>query len=101
MKRSHLKNILRKTGNPEDRRAYKKQMNLVVKLNKQQKQSYFRAIDANNSKKSLWKMPTLFFKQRDPWKQDYFGWKVILLCLMINMLLQFSMNETKQTLMRF
>lgn len=53
MKRSRLKNIARKTKLPEDKAAYKRQRNFIVKLNKKQKRKYFDSIDTNNTK-SLW-----------------------------------------------
>ena len=61
MKRSRLKNISRKSGKPENRRAYQKQRNLVVKLNSQHKKSYFRSITPQNSKTSLWKICKPYF----------------------------------------
>ena len=53
MKRSRLKNIARKSNLPEDKAAYRRQRNLIVKLNRKQKQKYFDSIDPNNIK-SLW-----------------------------------------------
>ena len=64
MKRSRLKNISRKSGKPEDRRAYQKQRNLVVKLNTQHKKSYFRSITPQNSKTSLWKICKPYFSNK-------------------------------------
>ena len=64
MKRSRLKNISRKSGKPEDRRAYQKQRNLVVKLNSQHKKSYFRSITPQNSKTSLWKICKPYFSNK-------------------------------------
>ena len=64
MKRSRLKNISRKTGNSEDRQAYKKQRNIVVKLNSKQKKSYFRSITPDNSKTSLWKICKPYFSNK-------------------------------------
>ena len=47
MKRSRLKNVANKTGNCEDISAHKKQRNLVVKLNKEQKAHCFGNIEKN------------------------------------------------------
>ena len=54
MKRSRLKNLANQTKNPEDIRAYKKQRNLVVTLNKQQKKIYFSSIHTDGNKTSFW-----------------------------------------------
>ena len=64
MKRSRFKNVSRKSGKPEDRRAYQKQRNLVVKLNSQHKKSYFRSITPQNSKTSLWKICKPYFSNK-------------------------------------
>ena len=63
MKRSRLKNISRKTKLPEDIQAYHKQRNLVVKLNKKQKKSYFESIDTTKEK-SLWNMCKPYFTNK-------------------------------------
>ena len=54
MKRSHLKNIANKSGNEEDKLAYKRQRNLVVKLNKKQKRLFFNEVNDESPKQSLW-----------------------------------------------
>ena len=54
MKRSHLKNVANKSGDVKDKIAYKKQRNLVVKLNREQKKLFFNKIDTENPKQSLW-----------------------------------------------
>ena len=56
MKRSHLKNVANSTGNIQDKNAYKKQRNLVVKLNREQKNLYFSKVDTKNPKQSLWRL---------------------------------------------
>ena len=56
MKRSHLKSIANKTKSPSDKENYRKQRNLVVKLNKQQKKTLFDIINFDtNGNKSFWK----------------------------------------------
>ena len=47
MKRSYLKNIANKTNDPEDVLNYKRQRNLVTKLNKIEKKLYFQKVDIN------------------------------------------------------
>ena len=54
MKRSHLKNVVNKSGDVKDKIAYKKQRNLVVKLNREQRKLFFNKIDTENPKQSLW-----------------------------------------------
>ena len=54
MKRSRFKNKANKTQLPRDKPNYKKQRNLVTKLNKQFKKEYFDNIKDNNDSKNLW-----------------------------------------------
>ena len=61
MKRSRLKNVANRSGNENDIAAYKKQRNLVVKLNKQEKSLYFSRIDTGNPNFSLWNVCKTFF----------------------------------------
>ena len=56
MKRSRLKGISNKTCAHRDVIAYKQQRNLVVKLNREQKQLYFNRINTTDPKCSLWKI---------------------------------------------
>ena len=51
MKHSRLKNRGNKTQLPSDRQNYKKQRNLVTKLNKQFKKKYFDNIEDNTDSK--------------------------------------------------
>ena len=53
MKRSQLKTIANKTKSPTDMAGYKKQRNLVVKLNRQAKKRHFT--NASKSTKCFWK----------------------------------------------
>ena len=64
MKRSRLKNVANKTCNENDIAAYKKQRNLVVKLNRQERELYFSKIDTDSPKFSLWNdMQNFFWKE--------------------------------------
>ena len=56
MKRSRLKKIANRSGNSLDITAYKKQRNLVVKLNREQKTHFFNNIDTKNPNQSLWNL---------------------------------------------
>ena len=55
-KRDHEKisNVANKSGDVKDKIAYKKQRNLVVKLNREQRKLFFNKIDTENPKQSLW-----------------------------------------------
>ena len=64
MKRSRLKYIANKSKRPEDFAAYKRQRNLIAKLNKQQKKLFFNQIDVEDNKKSLWKICSPYFSNK-------------------------------------
>ena len=67
MKRSRLKNKANKSGKLDDKIAYKKQRNLVVKLNKDIKKSFLRSqITENTSdnKKNFWKLCKPLFTEK-------------------------------------
>ena len=55
MKRSELKNKANKTKYHEDILNYKKQRNLVTKLNKNSKKAYFNSLSGDTSKKPFGK----------------------------------------------
>ena len=55
MKRSKLKRIANQTGSPKDIADYRKQRNLVVKLNRQAKKDFFRSATSYNGSKTFWK----------------------------------------------
>jgi hypothetical protein len=61
MKRSRLKNVANRTKLHADSQAYKKQRNLVVKLNKQHKQLYFDNISTKELTRSIWNLCKPFF----------------------------------------
>ena len=54
MKRSKLKNKANKTKSADDLIKYKKQRNLVVKLNKNCKEEFFDNLEIKNKTKSFW-----------------------------------------------
>ena len=55
MKRSHLKNITNKSGDPLDLENYRKQRNYVVNLNKKAKRSFFNNVSPQDTKsKNFW-----------------------------------------------
>ena len=62
MKRSQLKTIANKTKSPTDMAGYKKQRNLVVKLNRQAKKRHFT--NASKSTKCFWKAVNPYFSTK-------------------------------------
>ena len=48
MLQSRLKNRANRTGNEEDSKKYKKQRNLVVKLNRASKRNFFKKLEPTN-----------------------------------------------------
>ena len=54
MKRSQLKNKANRTKKLEDITKYKKQRNLVVKLNRESKTKYFDNIQTSKNSKPFW-----------------------------------------------
>ena len=67
MKRSRLKNKANKSGKLDDKIAYEKHRNFVVKLNKDTKKSFLRSqITENTSdnKKNFWKLCKPFFTEK-------------------------------------
>ena len=64
MKRSRLKNKANKSGKEEDLKAYKKQRNLVLKLNRKAKKNFLKSCFSTNGKmknKNFWKLCKPFF----------------------------------------
>ena len=53
MKRSQLKNKANKTKAPDDFASYKKQRNLVVRLNKEAKHTFFDSLDTSKDYPNL------------------------------------------------
>ena len=64
MKRSHLKNKANITKNPSDLVNYKRQRNLVVKLNIANKRKYFSEISQLNSSKPFWELCKPYFTNK-------------------------------------
>ena len=64
MKRSHLKNKTNKTQLPSDKQNYKKQCNLVTKLNKQFKKECFDNIEDNTDSKKFWNECKPYFSNK-------------------------------------
>ena len=67
MTRSRLKNKANKSGKEEDLKAYKKQRNLVLKLNKKAKKNFRKSCTTTNDKmknKNIWKLCKPFFTEK-------------------------------------
>ena len=67
MTRSRLKNKANKSGKEEDLKAYKKQRNLVLKLNRKAKRNFLKSCISTNVKmknKSFWKLCKPFFTEK-------------------------------------
>ena len=61
MKRSRLRNVANKTKALSDVLAYKKQRNIVVKMNRQRKYNFFSNINPMDRRKSLWNICGPYF----------------------------------------
>ena len=64
MKRSELKNKANRTKLQEDIAKYKKQRNLVVKLNRDSKFRYFDNIETSKNSKHFWNECKLYFSNK-------------------------------------
>ena len=64
MKRSQLKNKANRTNQLEDITKYKKQRNLVVKLNRESKTQYFGNIQTSKNSKPFWDKCKPYFSNR-------------------------------------
>ena len=67
MTRSILKNKANKSGQEEDLKAYKKQRNLVLKLNRKAKKNFLKSFIFTNDKmknKNFWKLCKPFFTEK-------------------------------------
>ena len=67
MARSRLKNKANKSGKGEDLKAYKKQRNLVLKLNRKAKKNFLKSCISTNDKMkniNFWKLCKPFFTER-------------------------------------
>ena len=66
MKRSKLKNKANRTKLQEDIAKYKKQRNLVVKLNRDSKLRYFHNIETSKNSKPFWNVCKPYFSNKYP-----------------------------------
>ena len=67
MTRSRLKNKANKSGKEEDLKTYKKQRNLVLKLNRKAKKNFLKSCISTNDKmknKNFWKLGKPFFREK-------------------------------------
>ena len=67
MTRSRLKNKANKSGKEEDLKAYKKQRNLVLKLNRKAKKNFLKSCISTNDKMkntNLWDLCKPFFTEK-------------------------------------
>ena len=67
MTRSRLKNKANKSGKEEDLKAYEKQRNLVLKLNRKAKKNFLKSCISTNDKmknKNFWKLCKPFFTEK-------------------------------------
>ena len=64
MKRSQLKNKANKTKSIDDLIKYKKQRDLVVKLNKNCKKEFFDNLETKNNSKSFWDKCKPYFSNK-------------------------------------
>ena len=64
MKRSKLKNKANKTKSVDDLLKYKKQRNLVVKLNKNCKKEFFDNLEIKNNSKLFWDKCKPYFSNK-------------------------------------
>ena len=67
MTRSRIKNKANKSGKEEDLKAYKKQRNLVLKLNRKAKKNFLKSCISTNDKmknKNFWKLCKPFFTEK-------------------------------------
>ena len=64
MLRSKLKNRANKSKDTRDIKMYKQQRNLVVRLNKDSKYSYFSNLDIRKESKPFWNACTPYFTNK-------------------------------------
>ena len=72
MTRSRLKNKANKSWKEENLKAYKKQRNLVLKLNRKAKKNFLKSCITTNDNmknKNIWKLCKLFFTEKG-WQYD-------------------------------
>ena len=64
MKRSELKSKANRTKRPKDISDYKKQRNLVVRLNKERRIEYFENLETSKNSKPFWNKPKPYFSNK-------------------------------------
>lgn len=64
MKRSRLKRVANTSGKDDDVRAFKKQRNLVVNINRQDKKTFFSNFGRSNMSKGFWKSVKPLFNEK-------------------------------------
>ena len=64
MKRSALKRKASRTKQQEDITKYKKQRNLVVKLNREKKLHYFNNLETSKNSETFWDKCRLYFSNK-------------------------------------
>ena len=64
MKRSELKSKANRTKRPKDISDYKKQQNLVVRLNKERRIEYFENLETSKNSKPFWKKCKPYFSNK-------------------------------------
>ena len=67
MTRSRLKNKANKSGKEEDLKAYKKQRNVFLKLNRKAKKNFLKSCISTNDKmknKNFWQLCKPFFTEK-------------------------------------
>ena len=64
MNKSRLKNKANRSKDPVDNANYKKQCNLVVSLNRQEKSEYFNEVSNSKSSRQFWDTCKLYFSNK-------------------------------------
>ena len=65
MKRTRLKNVFLNSPTAETRENYKKQRNLVVKLNKDAKKNHYKKLGTGNHSKTFWETCKPLFSNKN------------------------------------
>ena len=71
MKRTSLKKRANKTGNEEDLKKYKQQINLIVSTNRKSKRNFYNSvyINAIDSDRKFWNAVKPMFSNRNPMEE--------------------------------
>ena len=64
MKRSQLRSTANRTKRPKDISEYKKQQNLIVRLNKERRIEYFENLETSKNSKSFWNKCKPYFSNK-------------------------------------